>query len=512
MKVIREATTQDLKKHLYKNFDNNDFKLYDEVNSLDYIGIFQFTGQAAKGLVKYLQPENFQELNAINAFARPGTMDNAYLFKEGKEGVKSKYPEVVREVVENTNGVILYQEQAMKIFEVAGGFSLEEANEVRSLMKKLGKLEKDPEDLKKWEKTLNKFKKNAVKKGMTEQDVDKLGEDLIKFSFYSFNLSHSTSYTYLAAMTLYLSIYFRKYFYSSVLEYEIDRDKETLSVMNTIKRKGIDIHPPNVNHSSIRVSPGEGKEIYFGLSNIKHVSEKVAEGIVLNRPYESIIDFIIKTRKDKEYSRVINKRVIENLIKIGAFDELIGAERKKMLTVFTKFWEEKKSIKVEEKLIALWNKTVKSVEALGGFTTTNIDRINFEKELFGFNFFSSLFTNKSKQVIEKIYSKGLCEKGIFAVEDKSIKIPVVIDSMRIITDKNDNEMAFVEIEDMFNEKISVPIFASYWKNIKDIIENGQDKIFLMNLFRDDKGGILFGQKGFVKSEQVMRRMIKELPT
>jgi len=186
LKVIREVSKEELKEHLY-NINLTDSKIYEEVNTYNALGIFQMNGGSASNLMKRIKPNNFEELNAVNAFARPGTIDFAEQYIINRETGKSNYPPLVNEVLKETNSVILFQEQLMKIFNVVGGFSLEETNEVRSLMKKLGKLDKKPEDVKKWDKVVEKFKKGAIANNITEVDAKNVAEDLLKMSSYSFN-------------------------------------------------------------------------------------------------------------------------------------------------------------------------------------------------------------------------------------------------------------------------------------------------------------------------------------
>ena len=506
MKVIREVNKEELKDFLYEGMDLSDPNIYEEARNENKLGIFQMNGGTASFMIEKIQPQNFDELNACNAFSRPGTMDFADQYIENREYGKSQYPEKVKEILDDTNQVILYQEQLMKVFNLIGGFTLEETNEVRGLMKKLGKADKDPNDVKKWEKVIKKFKKGAEKSGITEKQAEDIADDLLKMSSYSFNRSHSTAYTYIAVITLYLSVYFRKYFYSAVLEYEVDRDKYLMERMITIKNHGFKILPPNVNISKETIKPGEENEIIFGLSDVKNVGINAATKIAEEQPFTDFFDYIIRTR-----SRQVTSAVTKALIKIGAFDDLINGERKKYLYAFNNFWENKGNSKVAEKLELKWKEALRAAENIPAIETKESDLIEYEKEIMGFNFFTSPFTEKRVQAIVQMHKRGIVYNDFEEVGPISRKIAVSINDARVIKDKNGNEMAFVEMEDMNGQKNSVPVFASYWKVIGNKLLSSKGKIILVNIFRDDQGKFLFGQKGFVTEPMKIMRMVKEMP-
>ena len=508
MKIIKEVSKEDLREFLYRKMDINDSAIYEEMNSGNSIGIFQMNGGTAERLVNDVKPNSFAELNACNAMARPGPIENAPLYVEGKRGVPSNYPAAMEEILSSTYNVPIYQEQIMEIFHKIGGFSLEEADGVRGLMKKLGKADKDPEDVKKWDRTVKKFTKGAVANGITEAEAAKIANDLVSFAGYSFNLSHSSSYTYIAVMTLYLSVYFRKYFYSAVLDYEVDRDKSLFEVFQAIKEHGIKVLPPDVNKSDIKIKPLEGDEIIFGLQNVKFVGDKPAHHIIANRPYTSIFDFIMKTVYGEKGG--VTSRVIDALIKAGGFDSLAGNNRKLYQQVFGLFWNNKKSTKIEEKLSALWKKIEEHSKSLPYYKEVkNSDLRELEKEIYGHALFTTLFTDKKVEMFNVMAKRGLVALAFDKVTAASIKVPVELESVRVIKDKNNNEMAFITVTDLRGKKESCPVFASYWEHVKGYFI--PEKLYLMNFYRDEKGSILFGQKSYLRNQFKMMRMIKEVP-
>jgi len=506
MKILKKVTKDDLKEFIY-NIDIKDENIYKEANNPYMLGIFQLTAGTAKTMVEKIKPSNFDELNACNAFARPGTMDFVEQYIKNRTNKKSPYPKIVADILQETNSIILYQEQVMSVFNIIGGFTMEETNYIRGLMKKLSKLEKNKEDLEAWDKVIEKFQQGALTKNISAKDAKMIAEDLLKMSSYNFNKSHSTAYTYIAVITLYLSYYFRKYFYSSVLHYEVERDKYLLERLQDVKRQGFKILPPDINKSSRFIAPVKDSknELIFGLEDIKYVGENPVSIIIKNRPYTSFIDFYIKTQGNR-----ITSKTIKALIGIGAFDSL-HENRKKLMLKADKFFELKKSIKVEEKLRFLWNNIEKQIDVLTELEVTQDDLREYEKEYLGFNFFITPF---STEFLEKIYilkKKGLVELNFEDVRESSAKVPVIVNAIKVFNDKNGNEMAFIEIEDSVGEKIKIPIFASYWKYVKDYFVAG--KVHLINLYKkideNNEESIMFGKKGFPKAAEI-ERFVKRL--
>ena len=502
IKIIKEVNKEYLLDFLYK-INEKDDNLIKEINQDKCFGIFQFGGGLAEQLVKRIVPRNFNELVAINSLARPGTSSFADQYKENRDSGKRQYHKKINELLEETYGIILFQEQAMSIFNKIGGFSLEETNEVRSVMKKLSKAEKDPKDLDKWKKTVERFKIGASESGLTKVESELITNDILKFSSYSFNKSHAVSYTYIAIMTLYLSYYFRKYFYSAVLHYEVEKDDDNLlDRLKACKAQGFDILPTDINSSKTYIAPLEGNRIIFGLADVKYVSSDIAEVIIENRPYSSLFDFIIKTQGKR-----INSRTINALISVGAFESLTK-ERKRLKLTFEKFHELKKSVKVIDKLEFIYKKVEKEFNEMPGLNTTVEDLKNFEFEYLGFNFFNSIFTVNFMEKIYELNKKGLCNIGFGDVTSGSCKTPVLVCSTKVFNDKNGKEMCFIELEDFYGEKIKIPIFQSLWKTIKEDIV--VDKIHLINLYRTKENQIMFGRNGWVDNEVEIKRMIKRL--
>ena len=258
-----------------------------------------------------------------------------------------------------------------------------------------------------------------------------------------------------------------------------------------------------INTSHEHFYPNGNHEIRFGLSDIKYVSDNPTKEIIENRPYTNLYDFIVKTR-----SRAVTSRVITALISVGAFDRIEPHGRVKLLTIFNSFWEQKKQIKIAEKLKQLWDDCSKIADSLPGLETTKEKMIEFEKEYFGFKFFTSPFTDDRVEIIKKLEEKKLVYYKLADVREASRKVPICLNAIRSFNDKNGNEMAFIEVEDLGGSRLSVPIFQSFYKFIKDqLVVN---ELYLMNLYLDNKDKILFGRSGWTDDEYTIRRMIKKI--
>ena len=403
------------------------------------------------------------------------------------------------------NGVIthncIFQEQIMSIFNVIGGFSLEETNAIRGLMKKLGKADKSEEDIKKWDKAVSKFTKGALENGLTKNEADNIANDLLGMSSYSFNKSHATAYSYIAVMTLYLSHYFKKYFLASVLQNQIDDSKDVFSSIQSIRNQNIEVFPPDINKSGVEVSALSDSKLLLGLKNIKKVSVTSAEHIVERRPYENLFDFITKTEGKK-----IRVDVIKALISVGAFD-FETPERKRLLLALEIFWSNKKSIKVKEKLQIIWDKAYKEAMSIKGLNVDNSDLKEFENEYLGGNFFTSSFPNNLLIAFKKLKERNLIYYNFNEATAIPKKIPVYIQNIRLHTDKNGNEMAFLIIEDVLGQTQKVPIFASFWTHIKDVISN--NSFCFLQIYKNEDS-YMFGAPRWISNKKEIERMAKAI--
>ena len=499
MKILQEnVSKQEVKEFLYYGMSYEDKQLYQQVNE-SQANIFQFSGNTASGMIQRAVPQNFDELTCLNALSRPGSSFSFDDFvANGAEG--SKYPEAISKFLKDSHGCILFQEEIMKLVEDLSNGKIK-GNYARGLLKKLGKANKKQEDLDAWDKLVNTIKEEAKSK-LTTAEIDEFTADLITLSAYSFNKSHAAAYTYVACETLYMSRYFKPYFWAASLTYDATKNDVIKDSIKSAQKNGFKILPPDVNSSNLHFTPISEKEIRFGLNEIKGVGEEPAKNIIDLRGdgYKSIIDFIIKTLGTK-----VNKRITLALIGGGAFDDLIPeGERKKYLKITEQFYVDKKTSKNPDKLREVWEKCVED-HYLDG-KTSNEEYMEMEKNYLSGSFFHGVFNPEVNEKIEKLYSlnKALRTFAEVREEDRSSAyVPVYCSGYRYHVQKNGLDMCFLTCEDMSGETISIPVFASYWEFVK--IKFFGEGYYLIKVFPKEDGQIMFGSRNNLTSDDSQRK-------
>jgi DNA polymerase-3 subunit alpha len=308
-----------------------DLKTFELLGRGETLGVFQLDGGPMRALLRQMNPDSFEDISAVIALYRPGPMGvnahNDYADRKNKrQEVTSIHPELreaLSEILDDTYGLIVYQEQVMAIAQKVAGFSLGRADLLRKAM---GKKNKDILD-----KEYVNFEEGMTKNGFSKSAIDKLWETLIPFSDYAFNRAHSAGYGIVSYWTAYLKAnYPTEYMAALLTSVRDDKDKSAL-YLNECRRMGIKVLPPDVNESLGDYTP-LGADIRFGLTAIRNVGENVVASIVACRKekgrYASFGDFLSKVD-----AIVCNKKTIESLIKAGAFDSL-NHPRKGLTLIF----------------------------------------------------------------------------------------------------------------------------------------------------------------------------------
>ena len=276
-------------------------------------GVFQFESSGMKDILRRFKPSSIEHLTALNALYRPGPIGGGMIadFIERKHGKKKISYELaeLEPILEETYGVIVYQEQVMQIANLIAGYSLGEADLLRRAMGKKKAAEMAAQR--------QKFREGAAAKGFSDKKkIAKLFDLMEQFAGYGFNKSHSAAYAVLAYRTGYLKAHYPNYFMAAVLTSERGNTDKIVKYINECREMGIPILPPDVNVSDVDFTPTpEG--IRFGLAAIKNVGETAIRSIARNKPFRSIFDLC-----ERADLRTVNKRVLESLIKAGAFDSL----------------------------------------------------------------------------------------------------------------------------------------------------------------------------------------------
>ena len=330
IKLVKARYDRDIDWH---TIDENDPKVYDVIQSGDTVGMFQIESSGMQDLNKRLKPSSFEDLIAVLALYRPGPMESGMLddFIERKHGRKQIfYPfeevsfDMLKETLEPTYGMIVYQEQVMQIVQTVGGFSLGGADIVRRAM---GKKKADL-----MEKYNREFSEGAQKQGLDYKKASALFDLIEKFAGYGFNKSHSAAYAMVTFQTAWLKTYYPQEFMAALLTSEKDNTDKVVKYIDEVKRMGIQLSPPDINDSQLEFSAieKEGEDhILFGLAAIKGVGEAAVETLIEARneggPFADLQDFVNRIEPQK-----VNKKVLESITKAGGFDRF-GYSRKALL-------------------------------------------------------------------------------------------------------------------------------------------------------------------------------------
>ena len=278
--------------------------------------VFQFESSGMQEICRRLKPKELEDLAALNALYRPGPLDGGMVEEfiarhRGEKKVEYLIPEMV-DILRNTYGVLVYQEQIMQLAQKLAGYSLGEADLMRRAMGK-----KKPEEMAPHEV---KFMTGAVERGIAKKTAKEVFDLMAKFADYGFNRSHSIAYAMLAFQTAYLKAHYPTYFYAAVLSHEADDSAKVYKYSNELRSMGLDLLPPDVNESDEGFTPGENS-VRFGLSAIKGMGAAAAHAIIAARragKFSSLFDFV--SRLDQG---AINRRSLESLITAGAFDSMM---------------------------------------------------------------------------------------------------------------------------------------------------------------------------------------------
>jgi DNA polymerase-3 subunit alpha len=292
--------------------DRKVFKLFGDGYSES---VFQFESPGMQRLLKDAKPSRFEDLIALVSLYRPGPMDLIPSFvarKHGKETIEYPHP-LLGQVLEETYGVFVYQEQVMQAAQVLGGYSLGGADMLRRAMGK-----KKAEEMAMHREI---FRKGAAEKGIDQAKADEVFDLMEKFAGYGFNKSHAAAYALLSYHTAWLKTHYTAEFYAANMTIEMDDTDKLKVLLNDAKIFGIAFQPPCVNKGTYRFEPLDNKLVNYGLGAVKGTGRGAIEAIVAAReeggPFKSFFDFCARVDR-----KSVNKRVVEALVKAGAFDSI----------------------------------------------------------------------------------------------------------------------------------------------------------------------------------------------
>jgi len=318
--LIKERTGKDID---INRVPLNDKETFELLSRGETDAVFQLESGGMKKLVKRLKPTVFEDIGALVALYRPGPIEAGMIDdfvdrKHGRQKVEYAHP-LLENILNDTYGTIVYQEQIMAIFQTLAGYTLGGADKVRRMMgkKKLQEMAEQKEI----------FVAGAAKNDMPREAAMNLFEQIESFAKYCFNKAHSSAYAFVAYQTAYLKAHYPVEFMCAMLTSVADKQEKTQQYILQCQAQGIEVLAPDINKSNSQFTP-DGNNIRFGLASIKNVGEAVIEQIELERkekPFESFYDFC--SRVD---SKCLNKRTLESLVKAGAFS-CIEKSRKQLL-------------------------------------------------------------------------------------------------------------------------------------------------------------------------------------
>jgi DNA polymerase-3 subunit alpha len=442
LKLIEETTHETIDIDKIPLTDDATYQLCSEGRTT---GVFQLESAGMKALLRRLRPEVFEDLIALVALYRPGPLGSNMVneFVDGKHGkVKIKYflPQL-EPLLKETYGVILYQEQVMKIAQILSNYTLAEADELR---KAIGK--KKPEVM---VKHRARFIEGATKNNISHKTAEKLFILIEKFGGYGFNKSHSAAYAMIAYQTAYLKAHYPVQFMAALLTQDMGNQDKTIKNIAECRGMGIEILPPDINESQADFSVVEGR-IRFGLAAVKNVGLKAVESVIEERdthePFRDLLDFCKMVEGYK-----VNHRVLEGLIQCGAFD-FTAIYRSRLFGSLDNVLKFCGSHQDPNQLNIFASMDLRGGESGGLFELPDCDewddkeKLRREKEALGFYITGHPLASFRKE-IERFTTCAV--QDLPAQKDKStVKIAGVVGNLKIKRTKRGDKMATMSVEDL----------------------------------------------------------------
>ncbi len=455
--------------------DLEDRATYELLCKGDTCGVFQLESPGMRDLLKRLKPSCFEDLIALIALYRPGPIESGMIDefikrKHGKIPIRYEIPEL-EPILKETYGIIVYQEQVMQIAEALAGYTLGEADVLRKAMGK-----KRPEIM---AKERSRFLDGAIKNGIKREKAEHIFDLMEKFGGYGFNKSHSTAYALIAYRTAYLKAHYPLEFMASLLTCEVGSTDDVVKYINECQEKGIEVLPPDVNLSEADFIV-EGDKIRFGLAAIKNVGEGAILSIIdarKNGPFKSLLDFCKRVDLRK-----VNKRVIESLIKAGAFDS-IGAKRRQLMFILSKAIEigQRKQRQAGASQLSLFSKE-EEIELPQMEEWDEELRLANEKEALGIYLTGHPLKRYQRQ-LTKLTNTNTEE--IPHLEDgRHIAIGGTVRAIKEIDSKLGEKMAFITLEDT-KGFVEVIAFPEIYRRVSSLIKGDKPLLIKGEISKDE---------------------------
>ncbi len=487
--------------------DPKTFALLCRGNSL---GVFQLESDGMRELLIKMQPEQFSDLIALVALYRPGPLDSGMVdtFVETKHGRKpADYPlPQIKSVLQETYGVIVYQEQVMKISNILAGYSLGDADILRRAMGK-----KIPEVM---EKERGKFMAGAKVNNVPEEKAKYIFDLMAKFAGYGFNKSHSAAYALIAYQTAYLKAHYPAQFLAALLSCDVENTDKVVKYINECRQEKIEVLPPDINESFSDFTVINDR-IRFGMAAVKNVGGAALDSILAEREaggsYQSLNDFCGRIDSSK-----VNRKVIESLIKAGAFDSL-NKNRRQYIELLDLCIERAKAVQRDRmsgqmNLFAIGQPATKptgtaEVELPEIEDWPELERLAFEKETVGF-FLTGHPLEGIMEDLRRVVDTDIA--GAEKLRDGQVaRIGGLLAGYKEHKSKKGERMAFTVLEDM-TSSIEVIVFPSTFAECSHLLTSDQPLIVLGTVQQGERGAKVVAQeiKGLTETlEQYTERAV-----
>jgi len=479
----------------------NDPKTFALLCRGDSLGVFQLESDGMRELLIKMQPEQFSDLIALVALYRPGPLDSGMVdtFVETKHGRQpADYPlPQIKSVLQETYGVIVYQEQVMKISNILAGYSLGDADILRRAMGK-----KIPEVM---EKERGKFMAGAKVNNVPEDKAKYIFDLMAKFAGYGFNKSHSAAYALVAYQTAYLKAHYPAQFLAALLSCDVENTDKVVKYINECRQEKIEVLPPDINESFNDFTVINDR-IRFGLAAVKNVGGAALDSILAERekngPYRSLSDFCGRVDSSK-----VNRKVIESLVKAGAFDSMQG-RRAQYMAILDQCIDRAKAVQRDRlsgqmNLFSIGQTAAKQTAAVEVELPAEIEewpeleRLAFEKETVGFFLtghpLEGVMDDMRRAVDTDIAGAEKLRDGQVA------RIGGLIAGYKEHKSKKGDRMAFTILEDM-TASIEVIVFPSTFAECSHLLTSERPLVVVGTVQQGERGAKIVAQEVKTLSE------------
>ena len=461
----------------------DDKQTYEMLQRGDTTAVFQFESPGMKDVHKQIKPDRFEDLIAIVSLYRPGPMDNIPTYikrKHGEEEISYLHPSLAP-ILDETYGIMVYQEQVMKIAQVLGGYTMGGADKLRKVM---GKKMRD--EIPKQRKM---FTEGAIKNGIAEDVAGKIFDQMEKFASYGFNKSHAAAYSLVSYHTAYLKAHYPVEFMCAIMSLDITNVEKLLFYKEEGKKMGYKVLPPDINKSDADFAVEDGN-IRYALAAIKSVGAANMKAIEDERkargPFKDISDFIHRID-----AKQINRRQLEQLIKAGAFDS-IDKNRGKLFanldTIISHIASSTELKNSSQSSLFGVEELQAKVKLADKPDWPELERLQLEAEAVGF-YLSAHPLDSYSRGIERLGVKKCSEvmQGIRTGDTIRAKLAGCVNSFQKRISKNGNKYAFLEISDG-SSNFEGLLFSEGMARYEDIIQSGQPLLVSVTIDKQEEEG------------------------